>query len=74
VPVLGLYGGADAGIPVATTEQMKVAVGANTPSTFQVYADAPHAFFADYRPRVSRGGGQGWLAAAARLLKRNGVA
>jgi carboxymethylenebutenolidase len=49
-PVLGLYGGADAGIPVATTEQMKSALGPASKSTFHIYPDAPHAFFADYRP------------------------
>jgi carboxymethylenebutenolidase len=50
VPVLGLYGGADAGIPVSTIEDMKNALGTGTASSFHVYPDAPHAFFADYRP------------------------
>jgi carboxymethylenebutenolidase len=50
VPVLGLYGGADTGIPVATVDQMKQALGADSKCEFQVYPDAPHAFFADYRP------------------------
>ena len=50
VPVLGLYGGADPGIPVETIEQMKQALGADTMCQFQVYPDTPHAFFADYRP------------------------
>jgi len=54
VPVLGLYGGADAGIPAETIERMKQALaGAAAPgsdSQFVVYPDAPHAFFADYRP------------------------
>jgi carboxymethylenebutenolidase len=49
-PVLGLYGGADAGIPVATTEQMTAALGTGSKSIFHIYPDAPHAFFADYRP------------------------
>ena len=49
-PVLGLYGGADAGIPVATTAQLMAALGAGNKSNFQIYPDAPHAFFADYRP------------------------
>jgi|SRR5581483_5002455 len=49
-PILGLYGGQDAGIPVATVEQMKQALGAGTSSSFQIYPEAPHAFFADYRP------------------------
>lgn len=72
-PVLGLYGGQDAGIPVATVEQMKQALGSNSPSAFQVYADAPHAFFADYRPSYREAAAKdGW----ERLLswfKQNGV-
>jgi carboxymethylenebutenolidase len=51
VPVLGLYGGADQSIPMDTIEKMKqqLALG-KSGSTIQVYADTPHAFFADYRP------------------------
>ncbi len=50
-PVLGLYGGADQGIPVAHVEQMKQALAAaGKESEFVVYPDAPHAFHADYRP------------------------
>ncbi|MDX2201591.1 MAG: dienelactone hydrolase family protein [Hyphomicrobiaceae bacterium] len=50
VPVLGLYGGADAGIPVATVDEMRAALGAGSASRIHVYPEAPHAFFADYRP------------------------
>ncbi len=49
-PVLGLYGGEDTGIPIATTEQLQAALGPGSKSTFHIYPDAPHAFFADYRP------------------------
>jgi len=54
VPVLGMYGGLDPSISQASIEQMKVAVAtqaspAARTSQFVVYADAPHAFFADYR-------------------------
>lgn len=50
-PVLGLYGAADQGIPVATVEQMKAALeAAKKFNTFYVYPDTPHAFHADYRP------------------------
>jgi len=50
-PVLGLYGGEDTGIPLETVEQMKSALeSAGDPSQFVIYPDAPHAFFADYRP------------------------
>ena len=53
-PVLGLYGGQDAGIPLDSVEQMKRALAAGSAaakaSEFVVYPDAPHAFHADYRP------------------------
>jgi len=65
VPVLGLYGGADAGIPPETIERMRRALAPAPPrgaeSQFVVFPDAPHAFFADYRPsyreQVAR---EGW--------------
>lgn len=50
-PVLGLYGGQDTGIPMSEVEKMQAALAAaDSPSTFHIYPDAPHAFFADYRP------------------------
>lgn len=50
-PVLGLYGGQDAGIPLVTVEEMQAALTkANKPSEIVVYPDAPHGFYADYRP------------------------
>jgi carboxymethylenebutenolidase len=49
-PVLGLYGGADAGIPGETIEQMRQTLkAARQPSEIIVYPDAPHGFNADYR-------------------------
>jgi carboxymethylenebutenolidase len=49
-PVLGLYGEADAGIPVAQVEQMKAALAAaGKTAEFKVYPGAPHGFHADYR-------------------------
>ncbi|BCL34468.1 dienelactone hydrolase family protein [Nostoc sp. MS1] len=51
VPVLGLYGGKDTGIPLNTVEQMRDRLkGSSSKSEIIVYPDAPHAFFADYRP------------------------
>jgi carboxymethylenebutenolidase len=50
-PVLGLYGGQDQGIPLATVEQMRAALkAAGNKSEIIVYPDAPHGFNADYRP------------------------
>jgi carboxymethylenebutenolidase len=50
-PVLGLYGGADQGIPVESVERMRGALAAaGSRSEIVVYPDAPHGFNADYRP------------------------
>jgi carboxymethylenebutenolidase len=50
-PVLGLYGEADLGIPVADVKEMeKVLKAAHKTAEFILYPGAPHAFFADYRP------------------------
>ena len=41
-PVLGLYGAADTGIPVATVEALKAALAtANKTAEFKIYPDAP---------------------------------
>ena len=50
-PVLGLYGEADLGIPVADVKEMETALKASGKTAeFVIYPGAPHAFFADYRP------------------------
>jgi carboxymethylenebutenolidase len=51
-PVLGLYGGADQGIPTDTVEKMFAALKAsgNAKSEYKIYPDTPHGFNADYRP------------------------
>lgn len=51
-PILGLYGGADQGIPTETVEKMFTALrsGKSPKSEFTIYPDTPHAFNADYRP------------------------
>jgi carboxymethylenebutenolidase len=49
-PVLGLYGEADQGIPVAQVEAMKAALqAAGKTAEFKIYPGAPHGFHADYR-------------------------
>jgi carboxymethylenebutenolidase len=49
-PVIGLYGEADSGIPVAQVEALKAALAANKKTTeFKIYPGAPHGFHADYR-------------------------
>ena len=50
-PVLGLYGGADGGIPNNTVDKMRAALtAAGKPSEIVLYPDTPHGFHADYRP------------------------
>ena len=50
-PLLGLYGEADLGIPVADVKAMEAALKANGKTAeFVLYPNAPHAFHADYRP------------------------
>lgn len=51
VPVLGLYGEEDLGIPAADVRAMEAALQAGGQTAeFVLYPGAPHAFFADYRP------------------------
>ncbi len=73
-PVLGLYGEADTGIPVADVRKMEAALkGAGKTAEFVVYPGAPHAFFADYRPSYrpepAKDAWQRALAWFARYLK-----
>lgn len=77
-PVLGLYGGADTGIPLEGVERMKAALAqgsaAARASEFVVYPDTPHAFHADYRPSYRQGPAEdGWQRLLA-WLRRYGVA
>jgi carboxymethylenebutenolidase len=62
VPVLGLYGGRDAGIPLDTVDTMRAALAqGSSGSDIVVYPDADHAFFADYRPSYNAQDAQdGW--------------
>lgn len=68
-PVLGLYGEADTGIPVANVEAFKEALAANKKTAeFKIYPGAPHGFHADYRASYRKEAAedgwnqmQGWL-------------
>lgn len=76
-PVLGLYGGADAGIPLDTVEKMKQALqsgsAAAKQSEFVVYPDAPHAFHADYRPSYRQAAAQDGWTRCLDWFKKHGV-
>jgi len=73
-PVLGLYGGKDGGIPVATVEQMKEALAkTGNKSEFVVFPNSGHAFNADYRPSyVEADAKEGWKR-AVEWFKSHGV-
>ncbi|HEY9096734.1 MAG TPA: dienelactone hydrolase family protein [Hydrogenophaga sp.] len=76
-PVLGLYGGADTGIPLDTVDKMKAALAGGSSaakaSEFVIYPEAPHAFHADYRPSYRKEAAEdGWKRASA-WFKSHGV-
>ncbi|MEH2193439.1 MAG: dienelactone hydrolase family protein [Nostoc sp.] len=82
VPILGLYGGKDTSIPLNTIEQMRDRLASrnenrlkpsNSKSEIIVYPDAPHAFFADYRPSYrEKEAKEGWKRLLA-WFKKYGV-
>ena len=76
-PVLGLYGGADQGIPLDAVERLRaslVAFGKDKESMIHVYDGMPHAFHADYRPSYRKEAAEdGWKRMLA-WFKKNGVA
>ena len=77
-PVLGLYGGPDAGISPESVEKRRAALKASGSaaamrSQIDVYPDTPHAFNADYRPSYRKEPAEdGWKKALA-WFKANGV-
>ena len=77
-PVLGLYEGADTGIPLDSVEKMKAALAAGDAAAraakFAVYPDAPHAFHADYRPSYRKEAADDGWNRALEWVKANGVA
>ena len=76
-PVLGLYAGADAGIPADHVERLRAglkAFGNDKKCPIHVYPNVPHAFHADYRPSYRKAEAEdGWKRMLA-WFKKNGVA
>lgn len=74
VPVLGIYGGKDGGIPVDTVEALREKLKkGSSGSDIVIYPDAGHGFLADYRQGYHR---ESSLDAWPRFLewmRRNGV-
>jgi carboxymethylenebutenolidase len=74
-PVLGLYGGADTGIPNETVEQMRAALQtAGNPSQIVLYPDTPHGFYADYRPTYRKEQAQDGWKRLQEWFKKYGIA
>jgi len=73
-PVLGLYGEADQGIPVAQVEAMKAALqSAGKKAEFKIYPGAPHGFHADYRPSYRKDAAEDAWNQLAAWFKANKV-
>ena len=74
-PVLGLYGGADAGIPNEGVDRMRSALkAAGKPSEIHTYPDMPHGFHADYRPSYRKPAADDGWKRMLEWFKKNGVA
>ncbi len=75
VPVLGLYGGKDQGIPLASLDQMRAALKKGTSkSEIIVYPEAQHGFNADYRPTYGKTEATESWGKMLAWFKKNGVA
>ncbi len=74
VPVLGLYGGKDDGIPLSSVDAMRAALAkGGSGSEIVVYPEAGHAFNADYRPSyVESAARDGWKRCIA-WFEKHGV-
>ena len=73
-PVIGFYGEADTGIPVASVEAMKAALAENKKTAeFHLYPGAPHGFHADYRPSYRKEAADDAWAQMTTWFKKNGV-
>ncbi len=74
VPVLGLYAGKDKSSPLDQIEAMRSKLAAaGGASRIVVYADAGHAFYADYRPSYVKADAEASWQEATAWLKAHGV-
>ena len=78
-PVLGLYGGQDQGIPLASIGQTRAALLASpnavaNRSEFHIYPEAGHAFAADYRPSYRKVDAEDGFKRLRAWLKAHGAA
>jgi len=74
VPVLGLYGGLDTGIPLDTVQRMQEELKkGKSKSEIVVYPNAGHAFNADYRPSYNKEAADDAWAKMKDWFKKNGA-
>ncbi|MNV76380.1 Dienelactone hydrolase family protein [compost metagenome] len=76
-PVLGAYGGKDAGISQADVDRMRIELAKGTAaakaSRIDIYPDAPHAFHADYRPSYRKAEAEQAWTRMLDWFKQNGL-
>jgi carboxymethylenebutenolidase len=76
-PVLGLYAGADQGIPMPMIERLQAgfqAFGKEKSHPIHVYPDMPHGFHADYRPSYRKEQAEDAWKRMNAWFKKHGVA
>jgi carboxymethylenebutenolidase len=74
IPVLGLYGGKDKGIPLTDVEKMKTALAqGKSGSEIRMYAEAEHGFHADYRPSYHADSAKDGWERMLKWFKKHGV-
>lgn len=75
VPVLGLYGGLDTGIPLDSVQRMQEELKkGKSKSEIVVYPNAQHGFNADYRPSYNKEAATDAWAKMLAWFKKNGAA
>ena len=73
-PVLGLYGGQDSGIPQDSVQKFLFALNeVGSRSKVHIYAEAPHAFFADYRSSYRKVAAEDGWQRALEWFRQHGV-
>ncbi len=75
VPVLGLYGGKDQGIPLESLDKMRAALKpGKSKSEIIVYPNAQHGFNADYRPSYGKADAEEAWGKMLAWFKKHGAA
>ena len=74
VPVIGLYGGLDKGIPIEGVRRMQDELKKfKSKSEIIVYPNADHGFHADYRPQFNKQSSEDAWAKVLAWFKKNGA-